>query len=145
MGKIGSRGLGKYYGLPEVVFKRRRRVVLPAMLPLARLCDCGRRRASACPQSSPTWTADEPARIQNSGGLLQLSDATLRVAFQSLHHGIGHDRQTIRACIMGNASARRQFLTRNGDPNLPRMVVWPRLVQLRSAAIPREDHQAILP
>ena len=34
----------------------------------------------------------------------------------------------------------------DADPNLPTAwVVWPRLVQLPAATIPRDDHQAILP
>ena len=88
-GILKSKGHGKlwiHFAADEYTIETIFRVVLPAVLPLARFRHRGRKWADAVSKISPLWSSDKSAQIKNPGRLLQLCETTCGLSRTHLSH-----------------------------------------------------------
>ena len=77
VGLVCGTQLSKHHGLPIMVFGTRRGVVLPTVVPLARLPHLNHFRTLTILQCNPSWPVHEPFAVQSSCCLPQLTNAPL--------------------------------------------------------------------
>ena len=93
MGLISSR---QHHGLPVMVLGRGRRMMLPAVEPLSRLCHLGNWWSCTCLQCFPTRSADESAAIQVTSCSLKLGKATLGLSCELCDDVVRHLWESLR-------------------------------------------------